>query len=464
MKEIHRSSPLEQGIPGNVNGRCSVSGLRAVAAGFVLLMMALPVPSPGAQAAESPVVVLTLENALDRAREKHKDILRAQEFRRQVEGRYVEERAAALPQFTISAGVNRSRDETQKAHGTGFSLEQRTRGADLGLSQALFTFGKVGAAIRAAKLGIASADEQLRLFRQAALRDTAAAFYDILLARELQALALQNLEQKTRLHDEAQKKFTSGVATDYDVLAARVAVENARPEVIRMDNLVRITREKLSFLLGLGDRTIEARGDMETEVAPFPDFENAVAVARKNRPEVVDMGHRIRIAGELVTIASAGDKPRIDLKADWGWQDVSIENGQADGQVWMAGLYLTYPIFDGLRTRGRVSQAKSDMAALRIEEAKLMDVVLLQTREAVDAVREAGEIVRALAATTLQADRLLVMAEKGYELGVKTKLDVDDAALNRTQARGNLARARRDYLVAQATLQWVMGTIGEEGK
>jgi outer membrane protein TolC len=53
---------------------------------------------------------------------------------------------------------------------------------------------------------------------------------------------------------------------------------------------------------------------------------------------------------------------------------------------------------------------------------------------------------------------------QGSEFGVKTKLDVDDAALIRMQARSNLARARRDYLVALATLDWVMGTIGEEGK
>ena len=47
-----------------------------------------------------------------------------------------------------------------------------------------------------------------------------------------------------------------------------------------------------------------------------------------------------------------------------------------------------------------------------------------------------------------QAERLLYMAEKGYEYGVKTKLDVDDAQLNLVQARGNLARSKRDYLVA----------------
>jgi outer membrane protein TolC len=59
-----------------------------------------------------------------------------------------------------------------------------------------------------------------------------------------------------------------------------------------------------------------------------------------------------------------------------------------------------------------------------------------------------GEIVKVLSGTVEQAERVLYMAEKGYEYGVKTRLDVDDAELNLGQSKGNLARAKRDYLVA----------------
>jgi len=61
-----------------------------------------------------------------------------------------------------------------------------------------------------------------------------------------------------------------------------------------------------------------------------------------------------------------------------------------------------------------------------------------------------------------QAERLLYMAEKGYEYGVKTKLDVDDAELNLVKAKGNLARAKRDFLVASVNLERAKGALGEE--
>jgi HAE1 family hydrophobic/amphiphilic exporter-1 len=85
----------------------------------------------------------------------------------------------------------------------------------------------------------------------------------------------------------------------------------------------------------------------------------------------------------------------------------------------------------------------------------------LELRDAINAVRESGEIIKALSGTVAQAKRVLAMAEKGYEYGVKTRLDVDDAQLNLVQAEGNLARAKRDYLVACVTYEWATGTLGE---
>ncbi len=78
---------------------------------------------------------------------------------------------------------------------------------------------------------------------------------------------------------------------------------------------------------------------------------------------------------------------------------------------------------------------------------------------AVDKVKESAEIVKALAGTVGQARRLLEMAEKGFEFGVKTRLEVDDAQLNVIQAEGNLAKAKRDYLVAQTNLKYVQGVL-----
>jgi outer membrane protein TolC len=410
------------------------------------------------------LTVLTLDQALQMAMEKNKDIQKAKEYQNLVEGRYVEERAAALPQFLIQSGISKDHDESQRAMFSNIPtfkipVERETRTAAVGVSQLLYSFGQVEAAIRAAKIGIKTADDQLALYQQAALREVSSAFYDVLLSKELYAVALQNLRQRTRHSDEAHKKYQAGIATDYDILAAEVAVENARPEVIRTENLIRISRERVRFLLGLENQEIDAQGTLLTSISPYPSYEDSLAVAWQKRPELSNFKHQIGMAEELLTIAKAGNLPRLSLKAGYGWQSLDFQPGQADGPLWTAGLFVTFPFFDGLRTQGKVVQAKSELATLKIEEAKLIDTIVLQTRDAVNFVREAGEIVKGLSGTVSQAQRLLDMAEKGFQFGVKTRLEVDDAQLNLVSAQSNLAKARRNYLVAQTTLEWVMGTI-----
>ena len=356
------------------------------------------------------------------------------------------------------------RDESQRAFGALFPIHNKRRSAEIGLSQAIYTWGQVGAAIRAAKVGLATADDQLRIFRQAAFRDVSASFYDILLAKALNTIAVQNLEQKTRHYEEARKKYTAGVATDYDVLVAKVATENAQPDVIRTENLIRISKENFRFLLGHAQE-VDVNGSLQATIASYPEYEDAVGVAMKNRPELSDLRHRISVAEELVKIANAGDKPRLDFKAGYGFRDLDLgPDFHGNGGAWSAGLFVTYPIFDGLRTRGRVSQAKSNVTTLKIDEAKLLDSIKLEVRDACNAIREAGEIVNALSGTVGQVERLLHMAEKGYEYGIKTRLDVEDAELNLVQAKGNLTRAKRDYLVARVNLERVIGTLGEKNE
>ena len=433
---------------------------------FLLIFSLSPCLRDGwSHAFAAEIRTLTLDQALSIAMEKNRDIEKAREYARYVQGKYVEERAAALPQLALNGSVGITRDDSQGAMFGGDYFRQSVRSLDVTLAQPLFTWGKIGAAIRAAEVGLKSADEQLRLYRQAVYRDVTAAFCDVLLVREQSRLARENLIQKQRHLDEARRRFAAGTATDYDVLAAEVSAENARPETIRTENAVRTARERLRFLLALEDEEADVIGSLDSDPVPAPPYAAALETARLRRPELADLRLRIGIYGELVTIAAADDKPRLDLRgsAGWHWQEIkgSGPAQSGSGPAWGAGVYLSFPFFDGFRTNGRTEQARSDLRTRQIEEARLRDAIALEVRDAGNAVREADDILQALSGTVRQAERLLEMAEKGFEYGVKIRLEVDDAQLNLLQARNSLARARRDYRVARVNYDWAMGVAGE---
>ncbi len=437
------------------------------ATGAVLLLILLAVSAlvPGAVraqgAATADTLVLDLPAAQRMARERSRDVTRAREYQAWVHGKYVEERAGALPELELGAGASRQRDESQTALTGGlFPPQQDVFYGQAALSQAIFTWGQVGAAVHAAKEGMAQADDRLDGARQDAVMSATEAYCDLLLARELAALAARNLVLKQSHFEQAQRKYDEGTATDYEVLAARVAVQNARPDAIRTANLIRTARERLRFVLAC-DREVDVVGELAPgdTLSPPPDYATALATALARRPDLAAAAHQRAIQHDLVKIYSAADKPRVDLAAAWGQRRYEIEGLAVDGPYWSAGLTMSFPIFDGLRTRGRVAQARSDLRISEVDEAQLRDRITLEVRTAVNAVEEARGIEVALAGTAGEARRLLRMAEDGFTLGVKTLLDVEDAQLNLMSAEGNLARARRDRMVAEVGLERVQGSL-----
>jgi HAE1 family hydrophobic/amphiphilic exporter-1 len=249
-----------------------------------------------------------------------------------------------------------------------------------------------------------------------------------------------------------------GTATDYDVLAAEVAADNAKPEVIRAEHHLRLARERLRVLLA-EEHEVDAVGALPVEIVPYPAFEPMLATAWESRAELAELAHEQAVRRALVSISKAEGKPRVDLSAAWGRRWIGVTGATASGASWTAGLSVSFPFFDGGKTGGRVRQAESELARVAIDESALRDAIALQVRAAVDGVREAGEIARALAGTVAQAERVVFMAEKGDELGVKTRLEVEDAVVNLAAARASLARAHRDYRVALVELDWATGTL-----
>jgi HAE1 family hydrophobic/amphiphilic exporter-1 len=424
---------------------------------LVLIMTAFLMMPVSARAVETRE--LTLADALKLAAEQNKDIKMAEAYRNLVEGRYVEERSAALPKLSLGASIGTSTDETQTAISPMIPTTQKYYGGEITLSQPLFTWGQIGAAIRAAKIGLKTADDEMNAYRQAVVRDVSAAFYDTLLAKELYEIAVTNLYQKQRHFDEAKRKLAAGTATDYDVLSAEVSVANARPDVIKKENMVRISRERLGILVCLEGRSFDVKGSLEATPTPVPDPEESFKTAITKRAELSELNNKIGMQKEAITVYNSMDKPRIDLYASYGWRHLDVETNTADGEVSKAAVLMSFPFFDGMKTRGKVAQSRSELSTLTLQAEKLKDSIRLQTEESSSALKEAAEILKALEGVVTRAERLVAMAEKGFIHGVKTNLDVQDAQLALKEARGNLAKAKRDYLVAQVTLSWVMGTL-----
>lgn len=403
------------------------------------------------------VRVLTIKDAESIALEKNRSIAQANEYMNYLQGIYVQERSAALPNASVYMTAAANKDASVGAAVGDDRFNSYSAGVTV--KQALFTWGQVGAAIKVARIGLKTGDEQLRLYQQAVLRDVDVAFYDILLTKKMLTIAEENVRQRERHYDEAQKKFQLGTATDYDVLSAKVALQNARPDVITYKNTLVTAKDRLRYILAM-DQDIDVTGELNVETETPADFETLRETAFKNRPELKDKRLMVDVYREMVKIDSAGDKPRVDLNGSF---DRTRLEGDTDytGNTWNVGVTMSYNFFDGLKTSGKRTQAISSLNRAKLQELQLKDSVALELRQAESRVKEAAEIIDAAKGTVKEAEKLLDMAEKGYRFGVKTKLEVDDAEYNRRNAQVRLAQAYRDYRVQYVNLLWAEGILGE---
>lgn len=101
-----------------------------------IALMILVTLMPAVSTAETRV--LTLDQAISIAMEKNRSIEGAREYARYVQGKYVEERAAALPQLSLNGSATLSKDESQVIAGIP-AQRQFGRTVDLTVSQPLYT-------------------------------------------------------------------------------------------------------------------------------------------------------------------------------------------------------------------------------------------------------------------------------------------------------------------------------------
>ncbi|MBI4862093.1 MAG: TolC family protein [Candidatus Riflebacteria bacterium] len=117
------------------------------------------------------------------------------------------------------------------------------------------------------------------------------------------------------------------------------------------------------------------------------------------------------------------------------------------------------PIFDGLLTRGRVEEtrAQEEKAASDLEVSR--QSARLEISQALALVAQSRAVLEATEAAVRQATDALAIVERGYRLGARTYLEVQDAQLALSVASTNRARARRDHSVARARLDQAQGLI-----
>jgi outer membrane protein TolC len=118
---------------------------------------------------------------------------------------------------------------------------------------------------------------------------------------------------------------------------------------------------------------------------------------------------------------------------------------------------MTWSIFDGALTRGKVIQAKAQYKHAQTDLADQSRQIELAVRTAYSDFLEARETLESQQKVQEEADEALREANARAEAGNGTQLDVLDAQTSLTQARTTQIQAQHDYVTARARLERAIG-------
>ena len=122
-----------------------------------------------------------------------------------------------------------------------------------------------------------------------------------------------------------------------------------------------------------------------------------------------------------------------------------------------AGVQLSWPVFQGLLTRGQVREADAALQAARAERDGLVNQVWVAVQQAATGVRSAQEALVASEQALTAARERLRLADGRYAAGVGSIIELSDAELGATTAGAQRVAAEYALATARAALVLALG-------
>ena len=313
------------------------------------------------------------------------------------------------------------------------------------------------------KVQVSLADKQLHLTQQELMLRTTQAYFDTLNAQDRIALIQAQKTAILSQLDQAKATFEVGTATITDVNEAQARYDLILAQEIGAQNDFDIAKRALQALTGqMPEKLATVRADIK--VTPMgqamQDWQNVAVSSNLNIQIQQDA---LKIAEHDIERAQAGHMPTLDAVASY---TNNYSNGSANGfgsdlKNSTIGLQLQIPLYQGGAVMSRERQAvyNKQKAQDDVEVAKRQTD--LETQRAYLNLSSSIAQVKALEQALISSQSQLDSTKLGYEVGVRTSVDVLNAQQQLFSAKRDLLQARYNYLVNIIRLKSTTGIVNE---
>ncbi len=409
-----------------------------------------------------------LARILELAEQHNRELELARQDLKFASAQKLEAYSTALPKINIQAGYNRNflqdffffttRDTaTGRERTTRFSFTFRNEfQLRATLNQTLYSFGKVGNAIKGAGDFSRMTRFQFETKHQEVMANTMKAFYRALLLQRVWEVARASEESALDNYNQVKTRYQAGAASEFELLQAEVRYENARPQTMQAYRDYQLALNRLRVQVGLPlSEPVHLIGSLE-QAPPMPDSLSADSVLA-TRPDYLALQWERQLWKRNVGVQKSNLLPTLLATLTYSSSARSnrfrLDNRTSNVVL---GISLQVPIFNGAGTIAQIQKAKVDLRRAETRLRMTEDNIRLSLQNALLKLREARRRVQAARKSVATARRAFEIARSRAANGLATQLELKDSRLLLDQAKLNFYSAMFDYL--DAYIDWQLAT------
>ncbi len=312
----------------------------------------------------------------------------------------------------------------------------------------LYTSGRIARGIDAASAEAVAAGLQYEDARADLKMEVAEAFVAVLRAEQELAVREMAVRSLDAHHRDVESRFAHQQTPENDLLAARVALADARQRAIEAHNALDVARASYNRHLGR-PLTWPFRLQEVRRFEPSETLEELTNLAQRNRRQLA------RLSAQAEALRAAA-RPQVHVRSEYQFDENRYRHPQGIAAM---GVGVSWNLFDAGRTGHEAAALANQAERLLNLRADLQSRIALDVRRRWLDARQTRQRLDVTPQAIEQAEENLRILRKRYALGSAMYAEVLDAEMLRTQAYRNHYHAAYDAVTAALRLEHATGRL-----
>lgn len=408
-------------------------------------------------------LIITLEQAIEIALEESNSVkiadLTIEKSGYAKKGTY----AALYPNITASGSYQRTlKKQVMAMDFGGQSMEisvGKWNNVNAGVSASMpLINAQLWQALKLSALDVEIAVEQARSSKIAMISQVKQSFYAVLLAQQVYDVYSNVYENAAKNFEHTEHLYNTGKASEYEYLRAQVNVKNAEPSVYSSLMAIDLAIWQLKAVMGVDlSEKIGVAGEIDQYKEVMMSYNTCNEVSLENNSTLAQLQLQSQQLERTIKMTKYQYIPTLAASFSYNYIAMGDDFQFKWNPYSVVGLSLNIPIFDGFAKRNSIRQYKSthDILQLNIEDTERNLRIALKNYE--NQIATCMKNYNAAESTLEVAQRSYDIAEKMYELGKATLLELNDAQLALVQAQLTMSQAVYNFMVTKASIEELAG-------